>query len=265
MLRTILPTRGYRYFDPTRNMPANWAYSFLLWCVLFILGTALSIIQYRFVETHPPAGAAIILLLYAPLPAQFACLVAITAYATGLGPYGFNKSLKWSGASPIYIRLPGIRLRPSAVTTTAVCVLIGLVLYHLQLYLVATLGGPVTRADEAAAKYPEVVPYLALTAVLTAPLPEELVYRGALFTQAHGLVRNLAAVFISSSLFVIVHLGQYSSRADQIHWGAISTMAALGVTCGLCRALLGRVWPAFVVHTAYNLFVAAAYFATRTT
>ena len=99
-----------------------------------------------------------------------------------------------------------------------------------------------------------------MTAVVCAPLVEELLFRGVLFIQAYGPLRNLAATIISASLFALVHVEQYSSKAGEINWAAMSSIIALGVTCCLCRSLSGRVWPAFVVHTAYNLCITVVFF-----
>lgn len=263
-MTTLDTARGPNdYFNPTREMPVNWVYSFALWLFLWFLAKCIFLIQFQFWHSYPASKAANILLLYSPLPAQLLGLIAIAAYATAIGNYRLNRALKWTNTTPISLRLGRFCLRPSSDITVALCVAVGFGLFLLQSFLYTSVGGPVTRADEFAAKFPQTVPYTAATAILIAPAAEELLYRGVLFTQAHGKLRKFLAVLISCSVFTLVHFAQYSSRAGQIHWGAISSIAALGLTCCLCRALLDRVWPAFVVHTSYNLFVAAAYFATK--
>ncbi|MFL6284449.1 MAG: CPBP family intramembrane glutamic endopeptidase [Pyrinomonadaceae bacterium] len=253
----------YTYFNPTREMPANWIYSFGLWLFLWLFTKIVFLIQFHFWPSYPASQAANILLLYSPLPAQLLSLIAIAVYATAIGNYRLNQSLKWSNAEPITIRFARLNLQPSPITTAAFCTAAGLGLYCLAHCLYTSIGGPVTQAEEFAAKFPETMPYMAATAVLSAPVSEELLYRGVLFIQAHGKARKLVAILISGAAFTVVHVPQYSSDAGQIHWGAISSIAVLGLACGLCRALLDRVWPAFVIHTAYNACVAAVYFATR--
>jgi membrane protease YdiL (CAAX protease family) len=213
-----------------------------------------------YLERYPPTTLANALILHTPLIRDLVCLAAILLFATGFRIVRINRTLNWVADEPISLKIRGRRIQPSLVTLITSFAFAGFSLYLLQLYLVAEIGGPVTRLEEKHAIAPLIAQAFALTAVFTAPLVEELQYRGVFFIQAYGAARKLAATVISVSIFAIIHLDQYSSEAGQIHWGAMTSILSLGLFCCLCRAATDRVWPAFVVHTAYNVCVAVVFF-----
>jgi hypothetical protein len=87
----------------------------------------------------------------------------------------------------------------------------------------------------------------ALLAVLTAPLVEEVVYRGLLYT---GLERQWgwkAAVVLVALLFALVHVPQY--------WGSYAALAiimTLSLVLTFLRAWTGKLLPCVVMHLVYN-------------
>jgi CAAX protease family protein len=88
---------------------------------------------------------------------------------------------------------------------------------------------------------------IAILAVVTAPLVEEVVYRGVLYggiERAHGKV---AAVVAVTFLFALVHAQQY--------WGSVATLAAilsLSLVLTLLRAWTGKLLPCVATHLVYN-------------
>lgn len=88
---------------------------------------------------------------------------------------------------------------------------------------------------------------VAALAVLTAPLVEELVYRGILYA---GIARRFGAaagVTVATALFALVHVPQY--------WGSVAAIAAiltLSLALTLIRAFTGRLLPCIAVHLVYN-------------
>lgn len=247
-------------FDPSSQRAVNWVHSFLLWLFAIWAGGICYVVRAPHMATHTPTDLVDAVVYHTPLITDLIWLAAILAFATGFRTLRVNRALRWSGAAPISFRLLGRQFRPHLVTQIAFFAAAGFCLLVLQRYLVAALGGPVTRQHEAHAASPVLLQAFALSAVFIAPLAEELLYRGVLFIQAYGVARKAAATVISSSLFALVHIEQYSSRAGEIHYGAISSIFALGLACCLSRAATDRVWPAFVIHTAYNLSVGLAYY-----
>jgi membrane protease YdiL (CAAX protease family) len=247
-------------FDPTTERAINWVYSFSFWFLLLMLGLLCYEVKAPHLKTYPATTWQNALILHTPLITDFIWLLAILVFATGFKTLRINKALKWYGDAPITLTLRGRTIQPSKLTLAACYFFVGFTLYVLQRHLVATIGGPITRQQETTEVAPLIAPAFAISAVFCAPLVEELLYRGVLFVQAYGPMRNIAAVFISTSLFTWVHVDQYSSRLGEIHYGAITSVLALGLVCSVVRAATGRVWPAFIVHTSYNFFVALTYF-----
>ncbi|NBO65100.1 MAG: CPBP family intramembrane metalloprotease, partial [Acidobacteria bacterium] len=88
---------------------------------------------------------------------------------------------------------------------------------------------------------------VAALAVLTAPLVEELVYRGILYA---GIEKRFGApmgVAVVTLLFALVHVPQY--------WGsvaAISAILTLSLALTLLRSFTGRILPCIAIHLVYN-------------
>lgn len=259
---TYPPSKSDEFFafDPSSQRAVNWAYSLLLWWFTICAGMICYEVRVPHLASHTPTDLLDAIAYHTPLVTNLVWLALILVFATGFRTLRVNKALRWSGAAPISFQLLGRRFRPHLITQIIIFAAAGFCLLVLQRYLVAALGGPVTRQQEAHAASPVLLHAFALTAVFIAPLAEELLYRGVLFVQAYGAARKAAATVISSALFTSVHFEQYSSKAGEIHYGAISSMLALGLACCLSRAATDRVWPAFVIHTAYNLSVALAYY-----
>lgn len=93
---------------------------------------------------------------------------------------------------------------------------------------------------------------LAALAVVTAPLIEEIVYRGVIFSSVEGLMGKAAAVIIVTLIFALVHVPQY--------WGSIASIAAifsLSLVLTLLRAWTGKLLPCYATHLVYNGIQAA--------
>lgn len=88
---------------------------------------------------------------------------------------------------------------------------------------------------------------VAALAVLTAPLVEELVYRGVLYTGIERRYGLATGVLVVTSLFALVHVPQY--------WGSVAAIGAiltLSLVLTLLRAFTGRILPCIATHLVYN-------------
>ena len=88
----------------------------------------------------------------------------------------------------------------------------------------------------------------AVAGVGLAPVIEETVFRGALFT---GLERSwgpAAAVALTTVLFAALHLPDIGA-----YWPAASAVTLLGLVTALLRARTGRIAPSIAAHSAFNL------------
>jgi CAAX protease family protein len=88
---------------------------------------------------------------------------------------------------------------------------------------------------------------VAALAVMTAPLIEEIVYRGVVYSSVEGLMGKGAAVTFVTLLFALVHVPQY--------WGSVASIAAilsLSFVLTLLRAWTGKLLPCVATHLVYN-------------
>jgi membrane protease YdiL (CAAX protease family) len=93
---------------------------------------------------------------------------------------------------------------------------------------------------------------VAALAVMTAPLIEEIVYRGVIFSSVEGLMGKAAAVIFVTLLFALVHVPQY--------WGSVASITAilsLSFVLTLLRAWTGKLLPCVATHLVYNGIQAA--------
>jgi membrane protease YdiL (CAAX protease family) len=94
---------------------------------------------------------------------------------------------------------------------------------------------------------------VAALAVVTAPLIEEVVYRGVVYSTVEGLMGKGAAVTFVTLLFALVHGPQY--------WGSVAALASilsLSFVLTLLRAWTGKLLPCFATHLVFNLVQALA-------
>lgn len=88
---------------------------------------------------------------------------------------------------------------------------------------------------------------IACVAALSAPLAEEVVYRGIIFG---GLQRRLGVrptVVLVSLLFLAVHIPQYWGG-----WAGLAMLALLSLTLTVLRAATGSILPSVMLHYAFN-------------
>ena len=87
----------------------------------------------------------------------------------------------------------------------------------------------------------------AFAATFTAPLVEELVFRGLLYSSLRRLVGAAWAVAVVFLLFALIHVPQYWPS-----YGVIATILLLSFALTLIRARTGRLLPCFVIHLVFN-------------
>jgi len=93
---------------------------------------------------------------------------------------------------------------------------------------------------------------IAVLAVATAPLVEEVVYRGVLYGGIERTYGKMAAVLVVTFLFAGVHAQQY--------WGSVASLAAiflLSLVLTTLRAWTGKLLPCVATHLVYNAIQAA--------
>ena len=99
---------------------------------------------------------------------------------------------------------------------------------------------------------------VAALAVVTAPLIEEIVYRGMIYSSVEGLMGKSAAVTFVTLLFALVHAPQYWGSA-----AALTAILSLSLVLTLLRAWTGKLLPCVATHLVYNAIQAVVLLVRR--
>jgi membrane protease YdiL (CAAX protease family) len=175
---------------------------------------------------------AVLLQVIAVIPAHLLTLGLAWAVVTNLGKRPFWQTLGWRWNR-------GFGFWTSAGIALTLLVFGGL--------LTKYYGGEPTDIDQIINSSTASRFVLAFLATATAPLVEELIYRGILYSalqRAIGVAWTVAGV---TFLFAAVHVAQYYNN--------ISVIAAIGVlslTLTLVRAYTKSLLPCFIIHLVFN-------------
>ena len=227
----------------------NLLKAFLVWIASIILLVVVQLIFtvpyfiYLWVTTGPPPVEALatdkvvaFLSIVAVLPSHLLTLLVIWLMVTEGRKRPFWKTIDFGW--------------PEFASPTAVMVVsIGLALALLALGGLVThfWGGSKTQLDLLVESSIPARLATAFVAVFTAPLVEELIYRGVLYSALERTLGKIIGVFVVSLLFAGVHVFQYM---DNI--AVIAVITLLSLTLTLVRAYTGKVLPSFIIHLVFN-------------
>jgi uncharacterized protein len=135
----------------------------------------------------------------------------------------------------------------SPVAVTLVSVLLAALLYLLALGITWIYGEHKTDLDILieSSIYARIA--TAFVAVVTAPLIEEIVYRGLLYRALEKAAGMGVAIAVVSLLFAGVHVFQYRNNL-----AVIVVITLLSFTLTVSRAVTGKLLPAFIIHLVFN-------------
>lgn len=85
-------------------------------------------------------------------------------------------------------------------------------------------------------------------AVLVAPLMEEMIFRGVLYSIFEDQVGRVFAIVSTAVLFAGLHIPEYRGA-----WNHLFLLLIVGLVFSLARGLTGSLVPSVILHTAYNL------------
>lgn len=88
---------------------------------------------------------------------------------------------------------------------------------------------------------------IAVMAVVTAPITEEIIYRGALYSAFQRRIGPFFSIIVVTLLFTSVHIKQYAENPAKV-----ILIAALSLVLTLLRASSGNLLPAIILHTLFN-------------
>ena len=215
--------------------------------VLFLLFVpviyALPYLIYRIVKTGAPSPEALVsdkmLIFFSVagiLPTHlltFVLIWAVVSYA-GRRPFWKNIEFDWPPNS-------------SHAMTTLLSIVIAIVLFSLAFLITMLYGERKTDLDLMIESSIYTRFATAFVAVVTAPLVEELIYRGLIYKALEKAAGVAVAVVIVSLLFAGVHVFQYRNNL-----AVIAVITLLSITLTVARAVSGKVLPAFIIHLVFN-------------
>lgn len=88
---------------------------------------------------------------------------------------------------------------------------------------------------------------VAVIATFSAPLVEEVIYRGVLYSAFQRAFGVVPAFLLVTILFSLVHVPQYYPS-----WSTIALLTLLSVTLTGLRIWSNSLWPCVVLHTIFN-------------
>lgn len=170
------------------------------------------------------------------LPAHLLTLFVTRNILSEGRPYSFWKAIKFEWPQ-----------NTSPVIVTLICILLAAILLGFAYLVTSLYGGSKTDLDLLieSSMYTRVA--TALVALATAPLVEEVIYRGVLYPaieKAAGMGIAIAAV---SLLFAGVHVLQYKNNIS-----VILMITMLSIVLTVARAVTGTMLPSFIIHLVFN-------------
>ncbi len=166
------------------------------------------------------------------LPAHFLTLAVIWALATRMGRLSWKQVFGWNWTSNFGIwKSAGIALS----------------LFVVAWLTTALFGGKETDLDRILQSSRAAALVLAFLAVATAPLVEEFIYRGLLYSALQRAIGRLFAVIVVAAMFAGLHIWQYRQNI-----GAILSISVLSLALTWVRARTGRLLPCYLIHVVFN-------------
>jgi membrane protease YdiL (CAAX protease family) len=182
---------------------------------------------------------AILLSIIAIIPAHLLTLALAggggRGVVTGFGKRPFWRSLGWTW-SP---RFGALEL--------FVCLGATLLLLGAGQLLSRIFGDPETELERMILSSPAARYFIAALATFTAPLVEELVFRGVLYSALRKRIGVAWGAGVVIAIFAAIHVPQYLPNV-----AAISTILLLSSVLTVVRARTGRLLPCFVIHLLFN-------------
>lgn len=175
---------------------------------------------------------AIVLLVLSTLPAHLLTLGLVWMVVTGFGKRPFWQTLGWSWSKRVGVW--------KSVGVAVLVLIVG------ALLTTVVKGGP-TELDQIVNSSTAARISIALLATVTAPLVEEMIYRGLLYSALQRLTGVVWAVIVVSALFAGVHVFQYQNNV-----GVIAAISIFSLSLTLMRAYSGRLLPCYVMHLVFN-------------
>lgn len=93
---------------------------------------------------------------------------------------------------------------------------------------------------------------LVITAVIAAPIVEEMVFRGVVLRSLRSRLPAIVAVLVQGVLFGAAHIDPVRGSGNL---GLVMVLSGVGIAFGAAAVLLGRIGPVIVAHAIFNAAV----------
>lgn len=223
--------------------------AFVLWVVSVLLlvfvpfFVVLPYLVYTWTKFGPPTPQALttdktllLLSVVAIIPTHLLTFLAIWLFVTRRSREPFWRAVKFEWPENLGPVIGGL-----------VTLLVAIVLLVLAWLITYLWGGNKTDLDLLIESSLPARFATAFVAVATAPLVEELIYRGVLYPAIEKAAGMGIAIMIVSLLFAGVHVIQYKNNIS-----VIAAITLLSFTLTTTRALTGKLLPSFVIHLVFN-------------
>lgn len=170
--------------------------------------------------------------LIAVVPAHILTLAIAWAAVTRFGQLPFRAAVGWSWSE---------RMGPWTSALLAVALLL------LGGAIIKFYGETETFLDRVIKSSLAAKIAVAFLAAVTAPLVEELVYRGILYPALQRAIGMISAVLVVSAVFAVVHFAQYKENP-----AVFVAICILSLSLTLVRATTGKLLPCYFIHFVFN-------------
>jgi membrane protease YdiL (CAAX protease family) len=174
----------------------------------------------------------VLLLVIGLFVAHLITLILAWAVVTRLGKLSFKKTLGLSW--PVNL---------GAVKSIGLAVL----LFMIAMVILKLFGGQENDLQRILNSSRAAALVVAFIAAATAPLIEEVVYRGLLYSALQRLAGPIIGVIVVTSVFAGLHVLQYWPDG-----GAIASISLLSLVLTAIRARTGKLLPCYVIHLVFN-------------
>lgn len=124
---------------------------------------------------------------------------------------------------------------------------LAVLLFLIAMLIIYTFGQQETELERILRSSRAAAILTAIVASTTAPLVEEIIYRGILYSALQRVTGAALAVAIVTLLFAGLHVLQYWPN-----FGAISAITLLSLVLTVIRARTGRLLPCYMIHLVFN-------------
>jgi len=216
----------------------TWFFSVILLLLIPVI-VSLPYLLYLYQTGGPLTGDALIanktfifFNILGVIPAHIITFAIAWAVVTGFGRRSFWRTIGWDWA-------PNFRFWKSAGLAIALMI--------IGVAILSRFGGQPTDMDKIILSSRLNACTTAFLATVTAPLVEEVIYRGVLYSALQRVVGVAGAVLVVMSLFTVVHGPEYWPN-----FGVLFTILLLSLALTVVRARTNRLLPSYVIHLVFN-------------